>query len=196
VKKFIIAWLGLVCSLAFAESTPSLQNLLSSFQSFHAHFHEIAGALQAEGELWIQKPGKFYWKASSPNAEIFLSDGEDFYRYEPGLLQAIRSPLSNTLDQTPLLLLSGEITDLSEHYVVEILSPEHFRLKPKDSTQSGGLITSMDLQFQSGKLSSFSLKSQLGQETLVTFSKVEWNPPIPSSLFHFVLPEGADLLAG
>jgi outer membrane lipoprotein carrier protein len=174
----------------------------------HAHFHEVAqspeGERTADGELFIQKPGKFYWENTSPSSEYFLSDGETLWHYQPDLLQATKSSLSGALDQTPLLLLSGKVADISELFSVSELSPGEFLLIPKNKNNNANqdnLIQSITLKFNAGKLNpgeleSFSLKSALGQETTVTFSQVEWNLPIQASKFKFTLPPGSDLFEG
>ena len=197
ITRGLFLFLLIPFSPSFSETlTPaqSLQSLLSNLQSLHAHFHEESDGRTADGEVWIQKPGEFFWKTLSPTQETFLSDGISLYHYDPDLLQATETPLSSALEQTPLLLLSGKITDISQSYTVESVGDGAFRLTPIQSDASSGeLIQSMELRFQSEKISSFSLKSQLGQKTAVTFSKVEWNPSIDPSTFRFVLPAGADL---
>ena len=215
-----------VKSLTSEASPDALEKLLGNLNSMHAAFHEVAesstGERVADGQVWIQKPGKFYWENTSPSEEIFLSDGASLWHYQPDLLQATKSPLSASLDQTPLLLLSGKVSDISALFTVSEVGPNEFLLIPKKSSPGsaadnspesaqknndglGGLIESITLKFNSGKstsnlnagqLLSFSLKSSLGQETTVTFSNVEWNTEIPASKFQFTLPSGADLFEG
>jgi outer membrane lipoprotein carrier protein len=192
---YVVAFLPLV-SVALPTPSLTLSTQLSGLQGFHAHFHEVAGDRTAEGELWIKKPGKFYWKTTLPAAESFLSDGHYLYHDEPDLLQVTKTPLSGALAQTPLLLLSGTVRDLSADYKVESTEPEVYQLTPKDADRSGELIQSMTLVFQHNQLSQFSLKSTLGQETVVTFSNVEWNPVIPDARFEFHLPSGSELFEG
>ncbi len=192
----------------------NLENLLKNFHSMHALFHEVSvGEAQdpdhpmlLDGELWIQKPGKFYWQNLSPSSDWFMSNGDTLWHYDPELLQATQSPLASAMSETPLLLLSGEVSDISDLFMVQESSEastgagrvEEFILTPRqDADQhSDGMIQSMSLKFLNGNLSSFSLQSQLGQETTVTFSNISWNQDIPASKFEFVLPEGADLFQG
>ena len=219
-----------VKSLTSEGNPAALEKLLGNLNSMHAAFHEVAesstGERVADGQVWIQKPGKFYWENTSPSEEIFLSDGASLWHYQPDLLQATKSPLSASLDQTPLLLLSGKVSDISALFTVSEVGPNEFLLIPKKSSEAsvtensqdksqdksqksndglGGLIESITLKFNSGnsnsnlnagQLLSFSLKSSLGQETTVTFSNVEWNTEIPASRFQFTLPSGADLFEG
>jgi outer membrane lipoprotein carrier protein len=198
MSRYLLYLVGCLPFVSIALSKPSLtlSTQLSELHSFHAHFHEVSGDRTAEGELWIQKPGKFYWKTISPAPESFLSDGRYLYHDEPDLLQVTKTPLSGGLAATPLLLLSGKVKDLSVEYTVQSTGPESYQLTPKDSDHSGELVESMTLVFKENELAEFSLKSTLGQETVVTFSSVEWNPMIPDARFDFHLPAGSDLFEG
>ncbi|NCX93237.1 MAG: outer membrane lipoprotein carrier protein LolA [Gammaproteobacteria bacterium] len=190
--QVLMAGALMLAPLVFSEP---LEAELSRFQSFSADFVQSGegskSAKSSSGHLWIQKPGAFRWEVSAPNAEVFVSDGHQFWRYEPDLAQVIEAPVSEGLSETPLLLLSGQVKNLNQVFEVKTLEPGHFELRPK--TQDG-LIQSIELVFKNDVLTRFTLTSTLGQTTQVDFSKVSLNAAISPQLFEFKVPPGVDVL--
>jgi len=181
--------------LATQASATSLENLLGGVHSLQAHFEETAqtrhGLLIAKGQVWIEQPGKFCWETESPNPESFISDGNTLYHYQPDLMQVTEIPLSQGLDQTPLMLLSGEVKNIDDIFIVQSLGPETFLLSPKSSDS---LIQSITLTFEGKNIHSFSLKSKMGQETKVIFTELKKNLVLAKKQFIFRVPKGVDVV--
>ena len=95
------------------------------------------------------------------------------------------------LQQTPLLILSGDTDVLSENFLVEQLSDQLFQLTPRERD---GPFQTLTLQFEDKQLKSVALVDGLGQTTLLSFAELVPNPELPASQFIFVIPAGADVI--
>ncbi len=188
------------CSCTFAADTAPqmLQTLLSKFRSLQAHFVETmviqGNSQQSSGEVAIQRPNRFRWTTTTPSEQLYVSDGKQLWQYEADLDQVTVQPINNQAAlYSPLMLLSGQVSDLSRLYTITVLGDEQFQLVPNSSDS---LINSMTLTFSHGVLSELDLTNTMGQVTTIVFSKVQMNQPIDSKLFQFVPPASADVLRG
>ncbi|MDO8954695.1 MAG: outer membrane lipoprotein chaperone LolA [Gammaproteobacteria bacterium] len=196
-KKIAILLLS-SCSIAFAANTVSLDSLLSNFQSLQANFVQVSqtqgqAPSQVSGTLDIQKPNRFRWQISQPNPQLFVADGKNLWNYEEDLEQVTVSPISKQLSSTPMLLLSGEVTQLKSLFSIQAMDPYHYQLTPK---QPDSLLQSIVIGFdKDGKLASLMLTNNMGQITQIDFTDVKLNPALPASLFNFAPPAGVDVLS-
>ena len=195
VKSLIIACV-FFCSAAFAD-VDSLNQLLQSFQSLQANFVQsvsdnqgVVGDQQS-GTLMIQKPNQFRWEVTAPNAQLFISDGKSLWNVEPDLEQATRSPLTQNLSTTPLLLLSGNVTDLHKIFAVTQVGVGQYRLVPTDNDS---LIKSVTLVFDHNTIEKISVLNTMGQTAVVTFSQVRFNVAVPSNSFVYKPGQGMQVL--
>ncbi|MDF2939648.1 MAG: outer rane lipoprotein carrier protein LolA [Gammaproteobacteria bacterium] len=196
--KKIFAFLILCSSTAFAAAPVSLDSLLSNFQSLQANFTQTSqtqgqAAQQVTGTLAIQKPDRFRWEVTQPNPQLIVADGKSLWNYEEDLEQVTVNPIGQALSSTPMLLLSGEVTQLRTLFNVQALSPYQYQLTPK---QSDNLLKSVVIGFdQDGKLASLILTNNMGQVTQIQFSNVKLNPSLSKKLFQFSAPSGVDVLS-
>ncbi|MDF2530151.1 MAG: lolA [Gammaproteobacteria bacterium] len=196
-KKFL-AILAMTCSVVYAAGSVSLDNLLSNFHSLQANFVQISQAQgqasqQVTGTLSIEKPNQFRWEILKPNPQLLIADGKNLWNYEEDLQQVTVSPIAQAISSTPMLLLSGQVTQLKTLFTIQALSPYQYQLTPK---QSDSLLQSIVIGFdQTGKLASLVLTNNMGQVTQVKFSNVQLNPSLPASLFQFKPPAGVDVLS-
>ena len=102
--------------------------------------------------------------------------------------------LDERLNQTPALLLSGDVSKIDQSFDVtskpsgEVLE---FMLKPKTKDT---LFDSLRLSFRNGKINEMQLIDSVGQRTNILFTGVEVNKYIPDRTFKFVVPKGADVI--
>ncbi|MDF2691027.1 MAG: outer rane lipoprotein carrier protein LolA [Gammaproteobacteria bacterium] len=196
--KKVALGLSLFVSSVFAASPVSLDSLLSNFQSLQANFAQISqtqgqASQQVTGTLAIQKPNRFRWEVLQPNPQLIVADGKNLWNYEEDLQQVTVSPIGQALSNTPMLLLSGEVTQIKALFNVQALSPYQYQLTPK---QADNLLKSVVIGFdQNGRLASLILTNNMGQVTQIQFNQVKLNPALPAKLFQFIPPNGADVLS-
>ena len=178
----------------------SLTNLLEKSKTLTANFSQLTldgGGTQLQetaGEMALQRPGLFYWHTNAPQEQTMVSDGQKVTLWDPDLEQATIKKLDQRLTQTPALLLSGDVSKISESF--DITSKQagdvmDFTLKPKTKDT---LFDSLRLSFRGGKINDMQLIDSVGQRTNILFTGVKVNEPVPASKFKFDIPKGADVI--
>ena len=184
---------------ADAESVKRLGQLLGS-DTITARFSQLtldgSGTQLQEtaGEMSVKRPGLFYWHTDAPQEQTMISDGQKVTLWDPDLEQVTIKKLDQRLTQTPALLLSGDVSKISESF--DITSKQagdvmDFTLKPKTKDT---LFDSLRLSFRGGKINDMQLIDSVGQRTNILFTGVKVNEPIPASKFKFDIPKGADVI--
>lgn len=184
---------------ADTESVKRLGQLLGS-DTITARFTQLtldgSGTQLQEtaGEMVVKRPGLFYWHTDAPHEQTMISDGQKVTLWDPDLEQATIKKLDQRLTQTPALLLSGDVSKISESF--DITSKQagevmDFTLIPKTKDT---LFDSLRLSFRSGKINDMQLIDSVGQRTNILFNGVKVNAPVPASKFKFDIPKGADVI--
>ncbi|MNN22985.1 Outer-membrane lipoprotein carrier protein precursor [compost metagenome] len=124
-----------------------------------------------------------------------VSDGKNVTLWDPDLEQATIKKLDQRLTETPALLLSGDVSKISQSF--DITSKEQgevmdFVLKPKTKDT---LFDSLRLSFRRGLVNDMQLIDSVGQRTNILFTAVKANEAIPASKFKFDIPKGADVIS-
>ena len=185
---------------ADAQDVTRLSQLLEKSKTITANFSQLTldgsgtQLQETKGEMSVQRPGLFYWHTEAPQEQTMISDGQKVTLWDPDLEQATIKKLDQRLTQTPALLLSGDVSKISESF--DISSKQagevmEFTLKPKTKDT---LFDSLNLSFRNGMINNMRLMDSVGQRTDIVFSGVKANEPIPASKFKFVIPKGADVI--
>jgi outer membrane lipoprotein carrier protein len=61
------------------------------------------------GMLEVRRPGRFRWQYLQPYAQLYVSDGQGIWHYEPDLMQAEHMQSLDAVDPTAMRLLDGRI---------------------------------------------------------------------------------------
>ena len=202
IRMLLLPALALTAFSAHADqaSVASLTNLLDKSKTLTARFSQLTldgGGTQLQettGEMAVQRPGLFFWKTDAPNEQTIVSDGKKVTLWDPDLEQATIKTLDPRLSQTPALLLSGDVSKISESF--EITSKQQsnvidFTLKPKSKDT---LFDSLRLSFRNGVINDMQLIDSVGQRTNILFTGVKANESVPASTFKFDIPKGADVI--
>ena len=202
IRMLLLPALALTAVSAHADpaSVASLTNLLDKSKTLTARFSQLtldAGGTrlqQTEGEMAVQRPGLFYWHTEGKAEQTIVSDGQKVTLWDPDLEQATIKKLDPRLNQTPALLLSGDVSKINDSF--EITSKQtsnviEFTLKPKSKDT---LFDTLSLSFGNGVINNMRLVDSVGQRTDILFSGVKANQPVPASKFKFDIPKGADVI--
>ena len=184
---------------ADAESVKRLGQLLGS-DTITARFSQLtldgSGTQLQEtaGDMSVKRPGLFYWHTDAPQEQLMVSDGQKVSLWDPDLEQATIKKLDPRLNQTPALLLSGDVSKINDSF--EITSKQtsnviEFTLKPKSKDT---LFDSLHLSFGNGVINNMRLIDSVGQRTDILFTGVKANVPVPASTFKCDIPKGADVI--
>ena len=211
-KIFILLFVGaalIACASAWSQAVDSavaltgedhLQNFLDEVQTVQAEFYqELWGADDqiveiAMGSLSLQRPNQFLWRYREPIEQLVLADGDNLWIYDVELAQATVTPLSDVIEATPAMLLSGDQSvrdgfETLENFTADGLS--WVRLAPKIP---GSDFLSILVGFRDGELARLELIDGLDQLTRIGFSEVHINQELAADLFSFEPADGVDVI--
>ncbi|AMD01723.1 outer membrane lipoprotein chaperone LolA [Halomonas chromatireducens] len=203
VKK-TLATLAMTLALPVAalasEGADRLATMLEPLETYQASFEQqiLDGSgqrlQQANGTMWLSRPGKFRWEVDAPYQQEVISDGSEVYLYDPDLEQVTVQALDQRVTHTPALLLSGSASELTENYDVtrqQQGSNEVFRLVPKSPDT---LFEELEMTFRGEELRGLEMTDSTGQRTAIEFRDVRLNQSIDDSRFTFDIPDGTDVI--
>jgi outer membrane lipoprotein carrier protein len=203
LRMLLLAVMAFAVATAQADDAVAvarLTALLSQAQTLTARFSQLtldgSGTQLQEtaGELSLKRPGLFRWHTDAPAEQMLVSNGQKVWLYDPDLNQVTIQVLDQRLTHTPALLLSGDVSKISENFTVthkEGGSVVDFILKPK---AKDSLFDNLRLSFRNGVINDMQLVDSVGQRTNILFLGVKMNEPLDASQFSFQVPAGADVI--
>ena len=198
----LIALLGaLAWSHAHAAgSIEKLQAFVAQTQSARASFTQQVvdknGKTQqsASGKLVFSRPGKFRWEYQKPYEQLIVGDGNKLWVYDKELAQVTVKKLEGALGSSPAALLAGS-NDIEEYYNLNAKGVSRgldwLEAYPKEADS---MFQKVRMGLKGNTLDTMELYDQLGQITLIRFSRFERNPKLPADSFTFTPPQGVDVI--
>ncbi|WP_205342161.1 outer membrane lipoprotein chaperone LolA [Denitrificimonas caeni] len=182
------------------QAANKLSELLSHTQTITGSFSQLTldstgtQLQEAAGKMVLQRPGLFRWHTDPPLEQLLVSNGKKVWLYDPDLLQVTVQKMDQRLTHTPALLLSGDVSQISENFTItykEAGSIIDFILTP---TAKDTLFDTLRLSFRNGVINDMQLLDAVGQRTNILFMNVKVNEPVAASQFVFEAPEGVDVI--
>lgn len=154
---------------------------------------------ESGGEIILKKPNMFRISTRWPFSQLLMSDGESFWSYDAELEQVIIREFTESFDEMPVLLLTGEPGRIDEAFEVATFRDEdntYFVLTPRDT---GSVFETLTIEFGSElhadtQLKAVSIFDSLGQTSRIEFDQLEINPPIDGFTFDDEILERADVI--
>ncbi|VTU33584.1 outer membrane lipoprotein chaperone LolA [Variovorax sp. RA8] len=208
LKKIpLVAFCVMAAGGAWAGGMESLEAFVKNAKSGRAEFTQTVTAPPKEGQpsrakvssgtFEFQRPGKFKFDYKKPFAQSIVADGETLWLYDADLNQVTQRKQSQALGSTPAALIASapDLRALHADFTLEG-TPERDGLQwvkasPKNKD---GQLQNVQIGFQGDALASLEILDSFGQRSVLKFSKVEVNPPLPASTFQFKAPAGADVI--
>ncbi|CAD5109443.1 outer membrane lipoprotein chaperone LolA [Zestomonas carbonaria] len=202
IRLLLIAVLGFATIPALADqgSVQRLTDLLGKAQTIGGRFSQLTldgsgtQLQETSGEMILKRPGLFRWHTDAPMEQLLVSNGEKVWLYDPDLEQVTIQNLDQRLTHTPALLLSGDVSKISDNFEIshkEAGDVVDFTLKPKARDT---LFDNLRLSFRKGVINDMQLIDSVGQRTNILFFGVKMNEPVDAGQFDFKIPEGADVI--
>ena len=149
---------------------------------------------EASGDFALARPGKFRWTVEKPYKQLLVGDGERVWTYDPDLNQVVKRRNDQALGSTPAALLAGK-DDVERAFDWRDLPAagglDWLGATPKNKESA---FTEIRLGFDASGLVALEVHDNFGQRTMIRFAKLERNPKLPSELFRFTPPPGADVV--
>jgi outer membrane lipoprotein carrier protein len=200
IRVLSVAALVLAARVAGASGLDQLHAFLDGTKSAQGDFTQTVvrrdgrTTQKTSGSFAFQRPGKFRWAYDKPFAQLIVGDGEKIWIYDQDLNQVIVRKLDAALGETPAALLAGD-NALEQNFTL-VASGEGDGLEFVDAIPKAA-----DSQFKKIRLGfagdlprRMELADAFGQTTTLDFTRLQRNPALPSSMFRFTPPAGADVL--
>lgn len=182
------------------QAANKLSALLGSTQTITGSFSQLTldssgtQLQEAAGEMVLQRPGLFRWHTNPPLEQLLVSNGKKVWLYDPDLMQVTVQKMDQRLTHTPALLLSGDVSKISENFSISYKEGGpvvDFVLTP---TAKDTLFDTLRLSFRDGVINDMQLLDAVGQRTNILFMNVKVNEPVSADQFVFDVPEGVDVI--
>jgi len=196
----LVSFVGVTHAQEQQTAVEKLTALLADAHTIDADFTQLTldsnGVRIQEtlGHMSLKRPGKFTWHTQEPMQQELVSDGKTVWLYDPDLMQVTVQKLDERMTHTPALLLSGDMAQIEESFVVEFQqnrSVVDFVLTPKAKDT---LFDRLRLSFRDGLINDMQLEDAVGQKTTLYFFSLKMNTEMDDSLFQFSVPEGVDVI--
>ncbi len=189
---------------AYASGTAQLKAFVAQVKSARGEFEQKQvkgqqdGALKvsnaASGTFEFARPGRFIWRYVKPYDQLLQADGETLYIYDKDLNQVTERKLGASLGASPAAILFGS-NDIEKNFTLKDAGVKNgidwVELKPKAKDTQ---FQRVGIGFRDGNLAAMELYDAFGNVTLLTFDKIQKNPPMSADNFKFTMPKGADLI--
>jgi outer membrane lipoprotein carrier protein len=201
IKKQTTAPVKVVASLGADEVVKKLQKFYDDTSDFSSDFeqkytYKAYGRSQtSKGKVFFKKAGKMSWNYTKPTTKYFITDGSDFWVYEPEEKQAYKAKLEESQIPVALTFLSGK-GKLLDEFTAKLLTGDPRALTPTDYvvelTPKKGetdykkvvmIVNSADFS-----LAKIFVYDPTDNENQITFKKTKVNKGIPDTQFKFSPP--------
>jgi outer membrane lipoprotein carrier protein len=193
--------LFLFTGLAFAATADqTLASLLKKYNAYAASFKQTTFDSSnmiinsSSGNFMFQRPGKFRWHTLKPSEQIIIANNDTLWIYDVDLQQVTKRKINKQAAFNPAELLTGKISILQKNFNIKAHTNNGrliFQLTPKNKQVN---FQQVNLEFDQGLLMTMQVVNNLGQTSVFTFTQIQLNPKLNSSLFDFKAPKGVDVL--
>ncbi len=191
---------------ALGEIIPAVENQYNRMKSMKARFSQTLrqGTVvvrREEGTLYLSKPGRMRWEYESPEVKLFLTVGSRMILYIPAENRVMETAVKETSDlRAPLRFLLGRLNFQEEFRRMET-SPQ---LRPAEAgnvvfkaypTRLAERLDWVLFEISPERLIHRVVVAEKGGiETEFRFLDEQVNIAVPSSLFEFEAPAGAEVI--
>jgi outer membrane lipoprotein carrier protein len=148
------------------------------------------------GTLTLRKQGKMRWDYSRPAGKLFVSDGKSVYLYTAADNRVEKVPLKETEDmRAPLAFLLGRL-DMKKEFRDFSAHPGEGATWLEGSAKTDSLPYKkvQMLIASNGAIQELKVIGRDESELDFHFKEEQLNPQVADSLFHFVIPPGAEIV--
>ena len=189
-------------SLQAEEALEEFTSRLKTLDSMNTEFSQVTMDQNGEvlqslsGKLSVQRPGKMRWQTNPPYEQLVVSDGSSVWVYDMDLEQVTIRNLEAKLQETPALLLSGDVSNIADSYSAskeQVGDVVRYRLKPLDASQ---LFEALEFDYADDEVEFMRIFDAAGQITEIRFTSQETNAEFDPAAFTFIVPDGVDVIDG
>ena len=202
IVKILLIFLLVSFSLPVfsSEAIQRLDKFFAEVDSFNGRFSQTVFDEQgevvqnAEGDVALNKPGRFRWQYTKPYPQLILADGEYLWIYDEELLQASAKPIDEALGNAPIMLLT-DIRPLGEDFeIMEAATRDGLNWVELVPLIQDTEFHRIQIGFDEKGIRKMELHDHFSQKTVIEFTNLETNVSFKPEYFTFNAPEGVDVV--
>ena len=196
---------------SWANGLESLEVFVKTVSSGRADFTQVVTAPAKEGQsarsktssgtFEFSRPNRFKFIYKKPFEQSIVADGQTLWLYDTDLNQVTARKQSAVLGSTPAALIAAapDLRALQADFTLTA-APEKDGLQWVVATPKArdGQLQTVRVGFRADEkpaaLAALEILDSFGQRSVLSFSKLEVNPNLPSDTFQFKPPKGADVI--
>ena len=193
-----------------ASIVHNIQTWYDTLLDFQADFQQktfsqsLKISSEARGKIYFKKPHLMKWEYEVPEIQIYIIDQDNFWWYVPEDAQVVKKKAESVLgDATPLSFLAG-MGDLQRSFLISLPKEKkaedanqilYVHLIPR---QESGNIKQMQLKLaaKTFHLMGMVVVDPYGNTNDIDFIHIQINQGLQEKIFHFVPPQGVDIING
>ena len=148
------------------------------------------------GKLYLRKPGRMRWEYTKPEGKLYLSNGVDYWYYNPIARTAEKMKLKEAADmQAPMAFLLGKLDfqrDFSKFTVRQEGALVRITAEPKNPDKAPYREVSF-LAAQDARIEQLTVRGQDASTMDFRFRNETRNPAQKDSLYVFTPPPGVEV---
>ena len=193
--------MALVPAYADAGGVDELRAFVDGAKNGRATFRQTVVARSgrvpqvSSGTFAFARPGKFRWSYEKPFEQLVVGDGAKVWVYDRDLNQVIVRQLDAALGATPAALLAGDNALERSFVLVDGGTAAGLAWVEATPKSADSTFTKVRIGFRDQLPRAMELADAFGQTTRLQFDAFERNVALPSELFRFVPPAGADVVS-
>ncbi|PIT56151.1 outer membrane lipoprotein chaperone LolA [Snodgrassella alvi] len=199
LSKAVLSGIMAISSvLVSAGGLDTLQKFNSDTDGISGQFtqtvHSKKRTQTTSGTFAIQRPGLFRWEYTQPYKQTIVGDGKIVWLYDQDLAQVTKQEQNQTIGDSPAAILSNKSALNANYSLSDDGSSDgidYVRAIPKRSNTG---YQNIRIGFRGDNLANMQLKDSFGNQTTITFSKINTHPQFNRSQFKFTPPKGVDVL--
>jgi outer membrane lipoprotein carrier protein len=155
-------------------------------------------ASQHSGKVQIKKPGKMRWDYTTPEKQLFVSDGSTIYLWVEADNQVTVTPVPRQeTAATSMLFLVGKgniVRDFSVSFLPKTPADAYgLRLEPKQPERDYDWLE-LVVDRSNMQIRQLTAADRQGGQNTLTFSNFKENVGLSDKTFEFKIPRGADVI--
>jgi outer membrane lipoprotein carrier protein len=160
---------------------------------------EISGfgrKLTSKGTVYFKRPGRMRWDMQNGQKQTIIADGTHLWIYQPSEHQVYKAPFGQAFQSaTPVSFLTG-IGRIADDFAVTLDGEEgglvFLRMVPRAGEGIGTLRLGLDPKTYD--ILSAEIRDPIGNVTRLQFSDLQRDGGMEDALFHFEIPQGAEVV--
>lgn len=180
--------------VALKQELAAVKSLKAAFTQ--AVYDEGDVVYEAQGQLYLAKPGKVRWETAYPDEALMIADGQKIYNVDSFVEQVTVFSQRQAIENNPIVLLTTLNDEIWNEFTITKLALAELN-KNIDATSGYSIkalspdaqITSLTIQFRNELIASISTLDAQGQTSQLIFDKPVLNDTLPEALFVPSFPE-------